>query len=127
MDNESSGFVDLDHLTQLFESYKDGLFKDFVQKAKSDIQSDIMLNNGDLDSKISKDEFAKFMNSLIVAADLPKFQDQIMNLCMNSVQVITITLLINKDLASIYLFIYSFRVATTIKQEVRPDKNGLNK
>lgn len=81
-------------LTQLFESFKDGLFRDFVQKAKSDIQSDVMLSNGEMDSKISKDEFAKFMTSLISAADLPKFQDQIMNLCMNATQVIIYYLII---------------------------------
>jgi len=86
MDNECSGQLEVDQLVNLFESYKDGLFKDYIEKALNELKPNIMLNNKP-DTHISKDEFIKFLNDLMVAADLPKFQDQIMNLCMNSIQL----------------------------------------
>lgn len=85
IDNEGSGFIDFDHLIHLFESYKDGLFKDYVERARAKMLPDIMLNN-EPDTSISKEEFISFLNILISLTDLPKFQDQIIQLCMSSAQ-----------------------------------------
>lgn len=86
MDNDASGFIDFEQLTHMFETYRDGFFKDYVEKAKAKLQPDIMLNNQP-DQYINKDEFIQFLTILLNLADLPKLQDQIIQLCMSSAQV----------------------------------------
>ena len=56
-----------------------------MEKARAKMLPDIMLNN-EPDTSISKEEFISFLNILISLTDLPKFQDQIIQLCMSSAQ-----------------------------------------
>ena len=107
LDNEGSGFLNLNNLTNMLNNYKDGMFKDQITEGKNRctillqyknltyffnkkaivIKKSQILLNGKPDENITKKEFIDLITMIVGSVDAPRFEDQIISYLQGTVMV----------------------------------------
>lgn len=78
IDNEGSRSIGFDYIVNSLLAFKEGMFKDQVEKATDALKAKIRYT-GRADEVVYKDEFIEYVMHLIKVADFAKFEDQVMN------------------------------------------------